>query len=313
MSTPQKFIIDYLKELNYKIDENIYNKNFYDDSIFSLLENIETTNEKGGLKNPNDFYTRFRDIISDPNNLFIERVPQAGKLENGIITLHNGIQLYADYYGEFIKILKYNLGVHEPSEERAFDKVLSKLSDGSVMIELGSYWSWYSIWFSKFVKNSKVFCVEPDENNIKVGIKNFVLNNLTPNFIKGKVSNKDFNPYTFFVEKKINNIDIVHCDIQGYELEMLEMIQPYLVENKIKYIFISTHSNKLHYDCINFLEKNDYKILCSCDFDNQTFQYDGFLLSCPNSLNEILPFNLGNRSKSKLIGDDELKKIIKDK
>lgn len=311
MESPQKYIINHLNSLNYKTYEFIYNKNFYTDDIFELIESNSINNEKGGLKNPQDYYQRFRDIISDPNNLFIERVSESGKIENGIITLHNGIKLHADYYGDFIKILQYNLGVHEPSEERAFDKVLSKLSTGSVMVEFGSYWAMYSIWFSKKIKDSSVFCVEPDENNINTGIKNFELNGLIPNFTKGKISKDNLNPLSFFNDKNINEIDILHSDIQGHELEMLEIIQPYLNENKIKYLFISTHSNKLHYDCISFLKKNNYKILCSCDFDNETYQYDGFLLSCPNMLNEIEPFYIGNRKKSILISDTDFLKIIK--
>ena len=37
-----------------------------------------------------DFTARFREIISDPINLLIERVPDAGTVENGCVCLHNG-------------------------------------------------------------------------------------------------------------------------------------------------------------------------------------------------------------------------------
>ena len=37
-----------------------------------------------------DFLGRFREIVSDPINLLIERVPDAGVVEGGLVQLHNG-------------------------------------------------------------------------------------------------------------------------------------------------------------------------------------------------------------------------------
>ncbi len=39
---------------------------------------------------------RFKEILSDPSNAFIPRVPDAGKVENGIVTMHNGLKVYAN-------------------------------------------------------------------------------------------------------------------------------------------------------------------------------------------------------------------------
>jgi hypothetical protein len=310
---PHKSLIEKLNSKNYNTSEKTYDEDFYTDNVFGLLEDESINNLKGGVNSPLDNFNRFKDIISDPNNLFINRVDNAGTVENGTITLHNGIKLSTEYYGNFIEILKYNLGVHEPSEERAFQKVLTKLDKGSIMIELGSYWSMYSIWFMKTIEDSISYCIEPDANNMRVGIKNFEINELKPNFIQGKISKSDFNPLTFFLKNNLEKIDILHSDIQGYEVEMLDMIQPYLSEKKIKYLFISTHSNPIHYECISFLKENGYKILCSCDFDNESFQYDGFILSCPDNLYEIEEFKIGNRSKTELISNKELNKIINNK
>jgi hypothetical protein len=311
MELPHSYIIKKLKSKSAPIFEKIYSKNFYDDTIFNLLEEPSINNIKGGGENDQDYFNRFKDIISDPNNLFIERVENAGEINDGVITTHNGIKLHLEYYDDFIKILQYNLGVHEPSEERAFDKVLSKMEEGSIMVELGSYWSFYSIWFRKLIKNSISYCIEPDQSNLQVGIRNFELNGITSNFINAKISKNDFNLLEFFDEHQLNKINILHSDIQGYELEMLEVIEPLLINNKIDYLFISTHSNNLHYDCINFLNKNEYKILCSCDYENETFQYDGFILACSKNLNDIDEFYIGKRYKTELIGDEDLTKIIK--
>ena len=49
----------------------------------------KTINNKKGLS----FNDRFIDILSDPNNLFINRCEKAGTIENGHVFLHNGIKV----------------------------------------------------------------------------------------------------------------------------------------------------------------------------------------------------------------------------
>ena len=67
------------------------------------------------------FAERFRDVISDPINLLIERVPAAGYLtESGHYVLHNGIKVPASgpgaYYGSFSQLLMLNRGFTSPSK-----------------------------------------------------------------------------------------------------------------------------------------------------------------------------------------------------
>ena len=285
----------------------IYGEEYYSDDIFKMIESSEILNFKGL-----DFNMRFLDIISDPNNLFIKRVENAGELKDGIITLHNGIKVYNNcYYDDFTNILILNKGVHEPSEERSFHKVLKNTKENSVMIELGSYWSFYSIWFLKENPKGKSYCIECDEQCLQQGINNFKLNGLSGNFTKAFVGNSGINLNNFICENNIEYIDILHSDIQGSELEMLYQIGDLLMNKKVKYLLISTHSDEIHYDCINFLNKCGYRIITSCDFESETFQYDGFILSCPNDIFEINDFKIGNRSKSKLISLENLESIKK--
>jgi hypothetical protein len=295
--TPHLRLLALLQSKGYNVRSTTYGEDNFDDNIFKILEE-NITNIKGM-----DNCSRYRDIISDPNNLFIERVEEAGAVSGGVITLHNGTKLHADYYGDFIKILNVNYGVHEPSEERAFSKVLRVLRDEPVMVELGSYWAMYSIWFSRVKRNSKAFCIEPDINNLNLGINNFKLNNLQADFTQGIITENGINLLNYFNKKNVTYIDILHSDIQGSELYMLYSIRSYLVELKIRYLFISTHSNYVHYSCIEFLSSVGYKILCSCDYDNESFQYDGFILACPENINEITPFAVGNRSRTPLTTD----------
>lgn len=55
---------------------------------------------------PNDFLGRFREVISDPLNLLIERVPMAGIVEANEVHLHNGLRVPVSgegaYYGPLV-------------------------------------------------------------------------------------------------------------------------------------------------------------------------------------------------------------------
>jgi hypothetical protein len=100
-----------------------------------------------------DFLGRFREVISDPLNLLIERVPMAGFLDGNQVYLHNGLRVPVAgpgaYYGPFSQLLVINRGVHEPLEEFVFQEVLKCLPEAPSMIELGAYWGHYSMWFKK--------------------------------------------------------------------------------------------------------------------------------------------------------------------
>jgi hypothetical protein len=82
---------------------------------------------------PNDFLGRFREVISDPLNLLIERVPHAGMVEANDVYLHNGLRVpvagEGAYYGPFSHLLVINRGVHEPLEEYVFQELLKTLPE----------------------------------------------------------------------------------------------------------------------------------------------------------------------------------------
>lgn len=96
-----------------------------------------------------DFPGRFREIICDPLNLLIDRVPDSGTIDDEFVVLHNGARVPfrgdGSYYGDFSQILIYNRGVHEPLEEFVFQEVIARLHDTPIMLELGAYWGHYSM------------------------------------------------------------------------------------------------------------------------------------------------------------------------
>jgi hypothetical protein len=239
---------------------------------------------------PNDFLGRFREIISDPLNLLIKRNYNSGMIDkDGYVFLHNGNRVPVtgeySYYEDFSKILIINRGVHEPLEEFCFQETLKKITDQKpMMIELGSYWAHYSMWFLKKFPNAECFMVEPNRIALKAGYSNFQTNNF-PNgqFILSKVANNGFQIDSFANEKKLKKVSILHCDIQGWELEMLDGANNFLTQQIANYVFLSTHSQKIHEEAKQKLESFGYIIEVSSDFENHTTSYDGFILATASS------------------------------
>ena len=247
------------------------------------------------------FAERFTDIISDPNNLLIKRVPEAGTIIDGNVILHQGLKVSAQgYYGDFSNCLTLNSGVHEPSEERMFQEVLADIDEGGTMIELGSYWAMYSMWFNKKIKNAINYCIEPDSINIEVGKQNCKLNDVTADFTLGFIGKQGVRVSDFVREKKIDYIDMLHSDIQGFEIDLLQDIIPLLMDKKIKYLFVSTHSNPIHAEALRIITGCDYRIIASADFDTETFCMDGIIVACHKDNQKITETSLGNRSKTRL-------------
>ena len=241
--------------------------------------------------NNNDFLGRFREIISDPLNLAIQRDPRAGFVDGDFVFLHNGLRVpligpYA-YYGQFSPILVINRGVHEPLEEFVFQEVIKRLPTEPVMLELGAYWGHYSMWLKLAHANAIVHLVEPELQNLNAGKHNFELNGFSGEFIQAFVGKNQFGVDQYLVEKGIEKLTILHSDVQGYEMEMLEDCTKSLESRAIDYLFISTHSQELHLDVISLLEGFNYRIEVSSDFDNGTTSCDGFIFASSHSIEPI--------------------------
>lgn len=233
---------------------------------------------------------RIDDVLSCPDLNKIDKVPQAGSVINNCQIMHNGVMIFlGSYYGYgnafagMHQMLKYSKGVHEPQEEYVFQEILKRINPGSSMLELGSYWSFYSMWFNKTIKDAVNYMIEPDARCLYSGKKNFKLNKLKGNFFQyylgDKVDSDKMITVDFFIEKnKISFLSILHADIQGYELDMLKGARSSLANKQIEYLFISTHSNELHEACLNYLKSLSYNIVCESNLD-ETFSYDGLIVA----------------------------------
>ncbi|MBJ7900322.1 MAG: hypothetical protein GC158_10480 [Cyanobacteria bacterium RI_101] len=236
---------------------------------------------------------RIDDVIACPDNARIPRDPGAGQLEGYTITMHNGVRVCADgYYGAGnLNMLIENKGVHEPQEEYAFAQVIELLPEECVMLELGAYWGFYSLSLLQRRPKAACFLVEPELRNLVSGKLNFRLNGRKGHFTQARVGQapqthpKTISVDSFCAERGIQHLHILHSDIQGHEVAMLEGASHFLGEGKADFLFLSTHSNELHRSCLDKLKTFGYVILADADKD-ETFSFDGLIVAKRQSLKE---------------------------
>ncbi len=227
-------------------------------------------------------------VKSSPDNLKLFPVADAGKLFPDHQCVHNGLKISLGSYYDYgnTHLLMENKGVHEPQEEHAFREILPLIPAGGSMMELGSYWAFYSMWFASQVPGARCYMIEPDPHKMNFGKLNFKLNQLSGTFDLGYIADQpDLKPSIPFYSvdhlmKKhgMNHLNILHSDIQGFELKMLEGCKDALQNRSIDYFFISTHSKDLHHACIAKLRSSQYEILCEADLD-ESYSVDGLIVA----------------------------------
>jgi len=247
-------------------------------------------------------YTRRVYITSSCKDAdYIPKVDDAGKIliENGvkIQVMHNGIKILAGgYHGLWMETIIKNLkGHHEPQEEHVFYQVLKHVHNNATMLELGSYWAYYSLWFHNNIENAKNYLIEPNKNKLELGIYNFELNGYTAKSFNGFIGKqsqeigtftdwdrtkhqiKQFSIDDFFKAEDIEFIDLIHSDIQGAEYDMLLGAKRSIQKNKIGLFFISTHGNQ-HDICLNCLKEMGHKIIAEHTIE-QGYAQEGLLVS----------------------------------
>lgn len=276
----------YWKDLSYKNDIKEHKQEF----LYWIT--------KKGLQ---DAYARIILTMSCNDADDIPKCSDAGKVFDRKVAIpyqvmHNNIKVIKDgYCAAWMTDLIYGLkGHHEPQEEKVFYEVLKYIPKKSTMIELGSYWGYYSLWFAKEISESTNYLIEPDPERLDLGRKNFALNNLSASFTHGYVGTcgTDAGNFqgarqilidSFLEENNIDHVNILHSDIQGSEYEMLESAIHSIELGKIDYFFISTHSEKIHRDCINFLKIHSYEIVAEHS-PQESYSVDGLVVAKRNSL-----------------------------
>jgi hypothetical protein len=223
----------------------------------------------------------------------IPKVPTAGDVLThpsgaAVQVMHNGIVVLADaYYNQATTaIIKALHGHHEPQEEWVFHEVLQAMRPEAVMVELGAYWSYYSLWFQHAVPGGVSYLVEPDADNLRCGQENFRLNGKCGTFLHALVGGRcdaTTNPPTITVDHLVHReglrrIDILHADIQGFEYQMLLGAENLLNGGGARFLFISTHGLLVHYRCLRHLRGKGLHIVAS-HTPPQSYSDDGLIVA----------------------------------
>ena len=253
-----------------------------------------------------EWQLRITDVLNCPDNSQIPRHSLAGRIINRSQYMHNGLKIHTgSYYGfEIAKMLYENKSVHEPQEEYVFGQVLSSLPTDATILELGAYWGFYSMWFLTDLPQAKAYLVEPDATNLRHGQANFKLNGLSGHFTNAFISDKSIvskSIPTFCVDdfleiNELSFIHILHADIQSYELKMLEGALKSVQNQRIGYVFVSTHSNDLHQKCLDWLKAHDFIIISEVDLDD-TFSFDGLIVGRSKYYEGIDPLSISRKTQ----------------
>jgi hypothetical protein len=233
--------------------------------------------------------SRIARVCRCPDNSFIPRVPGAGRVEGNQQVMHNGLRIVlGSYYGaEMSRLIERNRGVHEPQEERLFAETLKLIPPGGTMVELGAYWGFYSLWFCRDVPHGRAWLVEPEAAHLDCGRRNFELNSLTAHFIRARVGvvsapaigegPRQVCVDDLLTEQELDEVAILHADLQRHELEMLQGARKSVKADRIGYFFISTHTEELHQACVHFLHEHGCYVEASIR-PRDSYSFDGILV-----------------------------------
>jgi FkbM family methyltransferase len=237
----------------------------------------------------------------------LPRVPEAGQIieRNGVAcqVMHCGVLVEKDcYYGPLqTRIVEKLRGFHEPQEEKIFHTVLRWLGTPNVMVELGSYWSYYSLWCRSVFPNIRNIMVEPVPDNLEVGRRNFSLNGFDGHFIQAAMGRSSaatiltdaaghqvtvpvMSLPDVFEEEKIEHADLLLADIQGAETELLEGARELLSDGRVRFLFLSTHHYSIsrdpltHQRCLRFLRDLGATIVAEHTIP-ESFSGDGLIVA----------------------------------
>jgi len=218
--------------------------------------------------------------------------------------MHNGLKMLAGgYYGQWMTdLIRLCRGHHEGQEERIFHEVVKRLPADAKMIELGGFWSYYSLWFLMNHPERRSVVIEPEPDYLAVGRANARLNGLSPTFksgfaggsfapaqafqceVSGELVLPRFSVRHLMEAEGWSNLHLLHCDIQGAETEVLESCRELFLGGQIGWVFVSTHAHQIsgdpltHQRCLAILRECGATIEVEHDV-HESFSGDGLIVA----------------------------------
>lgn len=264
----------------------------------------------------------------------IPKTELAGKLiefDGEIIqVMHNGLKVKAGgYYGEWMShIIRGLQGHHEPQEELVFYYLMRYVRNSSLMIELGCFWSYYSLWFLSEIPSSLAIGIEPDIKHLEIGRRNAKLNGLSSriSFINAWVGGKNLDTYSSATENsskpvslpmlngssllpliKGRTIELLHMDTQGAEFNFINSIESIVADKLLRFLMVSTHHSSIsgspntHFECLQKIKEFGGIILVEHDVI-ESFSGDGLILASfyPEDKNLYFPDISRNKAETSM-------------
>jgi FkbM family methyltransferase len=225
---------------------------------------------------PDDLRRRIELTIACHDTDSIPKVEEAGAIRvvDGVDVqvMHNGILVEKDsYQGAWMtEVIRCLHGFHEPQEELVFQRIIERIEATETqpsMIELGSWWSYYSLWFQHALPSGRVTLLEPDPAFLEAGRRNFELNGMTGSFVHGAVGGAAGTTAQFETEStgsvqdvtqhdllslmtvgELETVTLVLADIQGAEAGLIERSRTLLSSRRVRFMVVSTHHHAISGD-----------------------------------------------------------------
>ena len=270
----------------------------------------------------------------------IPKVPDAGEVTErdgvSVQVMHNGIVVREACYGGawMTEIIRQLRGHHEPQEELAFHTVLQRLVSDTpepTVVELGSFWAYYSLWAKQAIPAARLILVEPDAENLAVGQRNLELNGVEASVTLHAAVGSDHDTTATVIwesdglrhknrvvsidglmrECAIERIDLLVCDVQGAEVDALRGAARALAERRIRFLVVSTHHYKIsrdpltHQRCLELLQDAGVHIIAEHSVQ-ESCSGDGLIVASTDPRDEDLraPVTIA-RSRDSLFGELE--------
>jgi hypothetical protein len=239
--------------------------------------------------------------------------------------MHNGVKVsHGGYYGAWMSEIIQNLnGHHEPQEERVFHEVAKRAADDGLMIELGCFWAYYSLWFLKDHPHRKAIGLEPDASHLLTAQKNADINGLNDqiSFVHGlsSVNSTELMPIQtesgqqlqlrgysladLLAKAQSTGIEIAHCDAQGAESHVVDQMIELGKQGQLRFAIISTHAYEItgdpltHQTCLQKLQTAGAHIIAEHDV-HESYSGDGLIAASFRSEDRNLTVELSHNRYS---------------
>ena len=246
----------------------------------------------------------------------VPKVEGAGEVANWnglpVQVMHEGTRVLAGaYHGAWMsEIIRRLRGHHEPQEELVVHRILERLrgEPDPMIVELGSFWAYYSIWALRAV-GGRAMLVEPDPANLNVGAAHVQLNGVEATLVQAAMGGRhgsttrlvcesdgverDLPVVTvpgLMAEHKVEQVDVLFADVQGPEADVLACAGDVLRERRIRFLVFSTHHESIsgdpltHENCLRLLTEVGAHIIAERSV-SESFSGDG-LVAASTSLGD---------------------------